>query len=254
VSPIILHVPHSGLWIPPAERSRLLLDETELALELGRMTDWYTDQLAVNALEQAHVPGTVFANRASRLLVDPERFTDTSEPMAAVGLGAVYLVTSQLRTLRHPDPADDARLLTQWFHPYAAAFAALVDETLARHGKTVIIDLHSYPSVPLPYEPDPTARRPAVCVGTDTYHTPPPLSAAVFQAFANMAGGVAENTPFAGTYVPLPHLRRTRKVTSVMVEIRRDLYQEEPCGPLHAGYDTLVRHLADLLTAVAEAS
>jgi N-formylglutamate amidohydrolase len=242
------------LWIPPAERSRLLLDETELALELSRMTDWYTDRLAVDALEHARIPGIVFANRASRLLVDPERFTDASEPMAAVGMGAVYLATSQPRALRHPDPADDARLLDRWFHPYAAAFAALVDETVARHGKAVIIDLHSYPSVPLPYEPDPTARRPGVCVGTDTYHTPPELSAAAFKAFANMAGGVGENTPFAGTYVPLPHLCRTRNVMSVMVEIRRDLYQEEPGGPPHAGYDILVDHLADLLTAVASAS
>jgi N-formylglutamate amidohydrolase len=223
-------------------------------MELGRMTDWYTDQLAVDAFEQAGVPGTVFVNRASRLLVDPERFTDESEPMAGIGMGAVYRVTSQLRTLRHPDPADDARLLERWFYPYAAAVASLVDETIAQHGTAVIIDLHSYPSAPLPYEPDPTARRPGVCLGTDAYHTPPTLSTAAFEAFAGITGGVAENTPFAGTYVPLPHWRCTEKVTSVMIEIRRDLYQTEPGGPPHTGYEIVLHHLAHLLTAVATAS
>jgi N-formylglutamate amidohydrolase len=218
------------------------------------MTDWYTDLLAIDAFEQAGVPGTVFANRASRLLVDPERFTDASEPMAAVGMGAVYLVTSQLRTLRQGDTADDARLLNRWFHRYAGALAALVDETVARHDRTVIIDLHSYPSVPLPYEADPTARRPGVCVGTDAYHTPPAVSAATFEAFAGVAGGVAENTPFAGTYVPLPHLRRTKNVASVMVEVRRDLYQAEPGGPPHTGYNVLVQYLAHLLTALESCS
>lgn len=253
-SPLIVHVPHAGTWVPREVRSRLLVDDDELAVELQRMTDWYTDRLALDAFRQAGVSGAVLTNHTSRLLVDPERFVDDREPMAAIGMGPVYQVTSQLRPFRRADRADDERLLTRWFQPYAAAVSSLVDRTLAKHGKAIIVDLHSYPSAPLPYEPDPAAHRPGVCVGTDAYHTPGPLRDAVFDAFARVPGGAAENTPFSGTYVPLAHWQRTRAVTSVMVEMRRDTYQDEPGGPPHAGYNVVQAGLADLLATLIDAS
>jgi N-formylglutamate amidohydrolase len=248
---LVVHVPHAGTLVPAEERARLLLDDAGLELELQRMTDWHTDRLAVEALERAGATGVVFANRASRLLVDPERLADEAEPMAAIGMGRVYLVTSQLLPLRHVDPADDQRLVERWFHPYTAAFARLVDQVLHRHGRVTIVDLHSYPSVPLPYELAPSALRPGVCIGTDPHHTPPALAAAAFAAFAGTDGGVAENTPFSGTYVPLAHWRRTRELISVMVEVRRDLYQQEPGGPPHQGYDAVVAGLARLFSMLS---
>lgn len=246
-SPLIVHVPHAGTWIPAAERERLLLDDRQLKLEVGRMTDWHTDRLALDALGS---PGAVFVNRVSRLVVDPERFTDDTEAMAAIGMGAVYQVTSQLAPLRQPDPADDLRLIGRWFRPYAAAFAAAVDGALAAHDWAVIVDLHSYPSRPLPYEPDPAAPRPGVCVGTDRYHTPAWLSEEALRQFAGVAGGTGVDTPFAGTYVPLARWRRTPEVVSVMVEIRRDLYQHEPGGPAHGGYRDIVERLSRLFAAL----
>jgi N-formylglutamate amidohydrolase len=227
-----------------------LLDDAELALEIRRITDWHTDRLALDAIELAGVAAAVFVNRVSRLVVDPERLTDDAEPMAAIGMGRVYRVTSQLHPLRYADPTDDQRLIERWFHPYTAAFTRLVDETLCEHGQVTIVDLHSFPSAPLPYEPDPLAPRPGVCIGTDPDHTPPWLAEAAFKAFSGIKGGVAANTPFSGSYVPLPHWRRTRKVKSVMVELRRDLYQQEPGGPLHEGYATVVAGLARLFSAL----
>jgi N-formylglutamate deformylase len=252
--PLLVHVPHAGTLIPPEERARLLLDDSGLALELRRMTDWHTDRLAVDALQLAGVAGAVFINRVSRLVVDPERLTDDVEPMAAIGMGRVYRVTSQLRPLRHADPADDQGLLDRWFHPYAAAFGQLVDETLYEHGRVTIVDLHSFPSEPLPYEPDPLAPRPGICIGTDPDHTPPALVASVFKVFARTKGNVARNTPFSGAYVPLRHWRHTREVTSIMVEVRRDLYLQEPGGPLHEGFETIVAGLARFFTALTAGS
>jgi hypothetical protein len=57
------------------------------------------------------------------------------------------------------------------------------------------------------------------------------------------------DTPFAGTYVPLKHLGRDRRVRSIMIEVRRDLYQTEPAGPLHDGYNDIVTLLGDFLLA-----
>lgn len=68
-SPLIVHVPHAGTWIPTAERRDILLDDRQLAVELALMTDWHTDRLALDALVKSGVGATVFVNRASRLLM-----------------------------------------------------------------------------------------------------------------------------------------------------------------------------------------
>jgi N-formylglutamate deformylase len=251
-SPLIVHVPHAGTWIPDEARRDLLLDDVGLDAELACMTDWFTDRLASDGLALADASAAVIANRASRLLIDPERFVGPEEPMLAVGMGAVYLSTSDRRQLRVEDPGRDERLITRWFDPYAAALTALVDQTLSSYGWAVIVDLHSFPSRPLPYELDHSARRPGICIGTDPFHTPAHLIEAVAEAFADSRWDIATDTPFAGTYVPLRHFGRTPEVMSVMVEVRRDLYQEEPGGDPNDGYDLVVTHLARLFRSLAQ--
>ena len=245
-------MPHSGTWIPAPERSDLELDDGELGAELARMTDWFTDRMALDALARADTSAAVFANRASRLLIDPERFLGEDEPMLRVGMGPVYLATSTRDLLRRPDPVRDDHLVERYFRPYAAAFADLVDRTLANHGRADIIDLHSFPSGALPYELDPGADRPGICIGTDPFHTPPDLESAAVEAFTSDAWDVGTNSPFAGTYVPLAHLGRTRSVRSVMIEVRRDLYQLEPGGPAHPGFELVVDHLAGLFRRLTQ--
>jgi len=251
-TPIVIHVPHAGTWIPDSVRGDLLLDGPGLRDELARMTDWYTDRLAVEALTTAGIASTVFANRASRLVIDPERFVGDGEPMEAIEMGPVYQVTSDLRPLRTPDPARDRQLLDLWFHPYAAAFTDQVDSVLARLQRVTIVDLHSYPRLPLPYETDPYASRPAVCLGTDPFHTPNALHAVATETLSGTGRRIENNTPFAGTYVPLKHLDRTAEVSSIMVEIRRDQYQVEPGGPPNEDWRDVVHTLAAFLEQAAD--
>jgi N-formylglutamate deformylase len=251
-SPLVVHVPHSATWLPGTERSELLLDDAALDAELRAMTDWHTDRIAFDALASAGIPAVVFANTASRILFDPERFVGDDEPMLAVGMGAVYQSTSDRQPLRLPDPERDQRLMDEWFHPYSEAFTDIIDKTLADHGRAVIVDLHSFPSKALPYELDQGARRPDICLGTDPFHTSPAMLKEAREIFEGAGWDVEANTPFAGSYVPLKHLGRTREVTSIMIEIRRDLYQLEPGGPLHAGCGEVVERVSHLFRALAE--
>ncbi len=247
-SPVILHVPHASRRLTRTARAGLRLDARELRAELDRMTDAHTDELAVRAA--ARVPAGqrpwLFVNRYSRLVVDPERFPDEREEMRAVGMGAVYTHTSRGGPLRDPDPARDAALLDRHYHPYAAAMADLVDDRLATTGRAVVIDVHSYPRDPLPYELHAADPRPAICLGTDPVHTPPALLAAARAAFAG-CGSTGVNAPFAGCYVPLRHFGVTRAVSALMVEIRRDTYLVAPGASLTRGFGGLVRALAQLL-------
>jgi N-formylglutamate deformylase len=245
-SPVVLHVPHAARHIPASARGRIVLDDAALALELDRMTDTDTDRLAACAAGAAGERPWVMENLVSRLVVDPERFPDEREEMREVGMGAVYTRTSHGEELRAEDPADTRLLLAEYFDPYAQAMTDVVEDRLAATGRAVIIDVHSYPSRALPYERHAAGARPAVCLGTDDFHTPGWLVDAARAAF-DECGGIALNTPFSGCYVPLRHYRSSREVGALMIEIRRDTYLREPAGPQTAGFRALAGALTVLI-------
>ncbi|MBP0449057.1 N-formylglutamate amidohydrolase [Kitasatospora sp. RG8] len=244
-SPVILHVPHSSRDIPAGVRAGIVLDEEALTRELDHITDAHTAEIAARAAAAAGVTPWRFVNRLSRLVVDPERFPDEREEMLAAGMGAVYTRTTHREVLR-PEGFDGRPLLERYFHPYAEAVTAAVEERLEAVGRAVVIDVHSYPTKALPYELHGEGPRPPVCLGTDPFHTPAALLDAAQQAFAGF-GGTGLDSPFAGTYVPLRHYGKAANVSALMVEIRRDLYMDEPGGPAGPGLDALAGALADLV-------
>jgi N-formylglutamate amidohydrolase len=70
--PVVLHSPHASPCVPEREAQQLSISQERLNEELLRMTDWYTDELFAPS-----VPGAVhFA--VSQLVVDPERFSESS--------------------------------------------------------------------------------------------------------------------------------------------------------------------------------
>ncbi len=247
-SPVILHVPHSSREIPADVRPGIVLDDAALARELDHITDSHTALLAAEAAERCGLRPWVFTNRLSRLVVDPERFPDEREEMLAVGMGAVYTRTTHKDVLRAAD-TDPEPLLARYFRPYAEAMTDAVAGRLAATGRAVVVDVHSYPSEPLPYELHGDGPRPAVCLGTDSFHTPPGLLTAAREAFGE-CGEVGLDSPFSGTYVPLEFYGADPRVSALMVEIRRDIYMTEPGGPAGPGLLRLATALARLVDAL----
>ncbi|QNP66351.1 N-formylglutamate amidohydrolase [Streptomyces genisteinicus] len=247
-SPVVLHVPHASRTVPDDVRRDIALDGPALHRELDHITDAWTDEIAAGAAADAAVRPWRFVNRLSRLVVDPERFPDEREEMLAAGMGAVYTRTTHGETLR-PGDFDGRALVARYFTPYAQALEEAVDERLAATGRAVVLDVHSYPTVPLPYELHGEGPRPPVCLGTDSFHTPQELVAAAREAFAEF-GGTGLDSPFAGTYVPLKHYGKDSRVTALMVEIRRDVYMSEPGGAPGPGLGALAAALARLVDAV----
>ncbi len=235
--PWVAHLPHGSTLIPPDVRADILLDDAEVRRQLLLLTDHHTDRL-FDWLADAGA--TLFRNRLSRLVVDPERFPDdASEPMAALGQGAVYTRTTDGRPMRGPDPARREDLLARYFIPYHAALTALVERTLERHGRCLILDGHSFGTHPLPSERDQAPDRPDVCVGTDRSHTPESLARALEASFRVAGFRVKRDSPFGGALVPLAHHGRDLRVASVMLEIRRGLYCDEQTGSPLPGFDAV---------------
>ncbi|MFC3689805.1 N-formylglutamate amidohydrolase [Aquipuribacter hungaricus] len=248
-SAVVLHVPHASRAVPDGVRAGLLLDDDGLETELDRMTDTATDVLAGLAAGAAAVTPWRWVNPWSRLVVDPERFPDAREEMLAVGMGAVYARTSDGRPLRAPDPGRDEDLLARYFRPYADGLADLVDDRLAACGSAVLLDVHSYPRDALPYERHGDGPRPQVCLGADAVHTPGWLLDAARAAFG-AHHEVGLDSPFSGSYTPTRHHGHDRRVATVMVEVRRDVYLDDGLRPSD-GLDGLAAALADLVDAVA---
>jgi N-formylglutamate amidohydrolase len=107
---------------------------------------------------------------------------------------------------------------------YTTSMEHLVDRAIARNGRALIIDLHSYPLAPHHYE-NPTRRRPEICIGAD-HHTPDALLTAALNAFSP-GYDTAINEPYAGTYVPGRHYQGDTPVASIMIEIRRDMLRTQ---------------------------
>ena len=76
-SPIVLHQPHASTIIPEDLRDDFLLSDEELLDELNCITDHATDQIFQQAFPEAKA--IVFP--VSRLVVDPERFSEDSQEL-----------------------------------------------------------------------------------------------------------------------------------------------------------------------------
>ena len=241
LAPIVAHIPHCSTLIPHDVRTQILLDDDELARELVRLTDWYTDRLYGFT---ANLGASQFINGFSRLVVDPERFVDdAAEPMARVGQGVVYRRTTDGKPLRADDALGRQVLIARYFIPYHEAFTALVADTLEHFGRCLILDCHSFPTEPLASEPDQTPGRPDICLGTDPFHSPAALTYALRTALLEEGFEVEINRPFAGAMVPLAWYGHDRRVASVMIETRRGLYCDESTGSPSGNYDRVAAAL-----------
>lgn len=241
-SHVILHVPHSSRDIPADVRQELLLDDVELSIELDEMTDANTDVLALEASKQARLRPWIFRNKLSRLVIDPERFPDEREIMNSVGMGAVYVKTSDGKTLRHPNSDRDDQMISRFFTPYSDALEKLTLDLLTQKGSITIIDVHSYRMREHSNSVNKGQRRPPICLGVDEFHTPTWLGSLAHEIFSEL-GEVVINEPYAGTYVPISLYQINENLTSVMMENREDVLLGE-------GIDRAATVLAKLIDGI----
>jgi N-formylglutamate amidohydrolase len=248
---VVLHIPHASLVVPSDVAADLLLKPVELEHELLVMTDHYTDDLFALPSSLA----TTVAFPASRLVVDPERFTeDACEPMARKGMGVVYTCTASGQPLRRPPSADQRqRLLTRFYDPHHAALTTAVEAALAAHGTCLLVDGHSFPTHALPYEDDQDPDSPDICIGTDSNHTPAWLCDIAVSTFEELGWSVAVDRPFSGALVPTRFYRKDPRVRAIMVEVKRGLYMDEQSGARLPRFDEVRERLSGGLGVIAVA-
>ena len=244
----VVHIPHSSTFIPDDVRNTLVPSDSALKRELLRLTDRYTDELF--APDSAVAFSVVFG--VSRLVVDPERFTDDAlEPMAGRGMGAVYTATADGATLRTTLSASErAGLLDRFYAPHHAALEVAVEKALDAAGKCLVIDGHSFPNDPLPCDLNQARPRPEICIGTDPFHTGSELATRASQGFEAHGLEVAVDRPYRGALVPARWWRRDARVSAVMIEINRRLYMDEATGAKTADFAEIARVVRSVATGL----
>jgi N-formylglutamate amidohydrolase len=238
---VVLHVPHDSTHIPDEVRSQFVVGDSELHLEITRMTDHLTKDLFGHMVKADRV----VYSPVSRLVVDVERFEDDAqEAMSIRGMGAIYSKTSDGHSLRR-DLATKEReyLLETYYRPHHARLEDIVNACLRKYQRALIIDAHSFPSVALPYEVDQSSIRADFCIGTDAFHTAPELRKAFVEAFSTHGYSVAVDTPFSGSMVPASKYLVDARVQSIMVEVNRRLYLDEDLGVANSDFVRIKSHI-----------
>ena len=244
----ILHIPHASTKIPNQYLEAFHLSKDELDKELLLMTDHLTDQLFAydtNVFDVLKFP-------VSRLLADPERFvSDSEEVMSRVGMGCIYEKTHSGKPLKNASKIRD-ELISKYYKPHHERLTNMVEECLKLNSKCLIVDCHSFPKKPLPYELNQQPIRAEICIGTDAYHTPDWLLEFMRYNFKSEGFSVAVDKPFSGSIVPAAHWKKTKAVSSVMIEVRRDLYMNEGNGQKSDNFNSIKNSISMILERLNE--
>ncbi len=222
--PVILNIPHSSTYIPKKFSKDFLVDKTVLQQETFELADLYTKELFKPLIK--NFGGIV--SEISRLIVDIERFEDDNlEYMSRVGMGVLYEKSTSGIIIRSLDEMQKKQLLELLYYPYHQNFEKMVNDSLAKFHTCIILDCHSFPSEPRPYELNQEQNRPDICLGIDSFHTPKKLLQIFKQNLDTTDFTFKENNPFSGTLVPMKHYRTNKKVCSIMIEVNRNLYMDQ---------------------------
>lgn len=247
---MILHIPHSSPLIPDDIRRQFILSDKELEKELLLMTDLYTDDL-FSPLDEFD---TAIIYPVSRLVVDPERFiVDDQESMSKKGMGVIYTKTAHGQDLRDSITGQERKMLINMFyHWHHNLLTSAVEAELKIHGSALIVDCHSFPSAPLPYEYNQSPDRPDICIGTDSFHTPDVLDKKCIQVFQEKGYSVKLNEPFSGTMISRTHKQKNKDVHSIMIEVNRSLYMDENTGEKKSKYEKIKSDLEIVMGRISE--
>ena len=227
---IILHVPHSSDQIPI--REGYTVSDKIIHQEILKLTDWHTEDL-FHSDEDIMVIAPF-----SRVFCDTERFADDSqEVMAKVGMGVCYKKSDDGRKIREVSKELKKTILTEYYWKHHNCLTDAVAEQFQLHGKALIVDCHSFPSTPFVRDIDQTDNRPDFNIGTDSFHTSIELIQLSEEFFANRGLSLGIDAPYAGTIVPMDFYGKDSRVMSIMLEVNRKLYLDEPTNQRSANYE-----------------
>lgn len=250
---VIFASPHSGAIYPHD-----LLNRSHLsAHQLRRNEDIFIDDLFQSAVAsgapfiRALFPRAIVdVNRAKNELPHHwEALIDASikyqaTPRAAAGLGVVPTYLSETLPIysRLPDIREVKNRLKKLYHPYHSTLKGLLEESVNRFGRVLLVDCHSMPGfAPM------GSRRPDIILGDRFGTSCHPDTLALFRdLFAQAGYSVGVNYPYAGGYTTSHYGNPSIGIEAIQIEVNRDLYVNPVTLCPKSGYDKLKADLTQI--------
>jgi len=250
---VVFASPHSGAIYPPDLLARSNLS----AHQLRRNEDIFIDHLFQSAVTagapfiRALFPRVIVdVNRAEyelppqwHALIDNSGYQQPT-PRAAAGLGVVPTYLSEKLPIytRLPDIKDVSRRLTRLYHPYHAAVTGLLETSVNRFGRALLVDCHSMPGfAPM------GSRRPDIILGDRFGTSCHPDTLALFRQLFTQAGySVGVNYPYAGGYTTSYYGKPDEGIEAIQIEVNRDLYVNPVTLSPKSGYVQLTEDLRQI--------
>ena len=246
-SPIVLGMPHTGVWLPADVTARLNDRGRALA-----DTDWRIDQLYDGLLPGATIVRATF----HRYLIDANR-DPTGQSLYpgqnTTGLTPLTDFDGEPIWTEPPTEAEIAARLTQYHAPYHAALAEQLARVRAQHGVAILYDCHSIRSrIPFLFD----GVLPDFNIGANS-------GAACAPAIADAVAEICENAPgyacvrdgrFKGGWTTRHYGRPAEGVHAIQMELSQAAYLAEERPPWAydaAKADRLRTHLAAILARLA---
>ncbi len=225
-SPVIIALPHTGTYVPPAILARLN--------ENGQMladTDWHIDQLYADLLPNA----TTVRATHHRYVIDVNRDPEGVSLYPGQNTTALVPVSDFdnlpiWRSGQEPTTADIVRRTQQFHAPYHAALATEIDRIKALHGVAIVYDCHSIRSA-IPFLFDGVL--PDFNIGTDQGRTCAPAieAAAVEVTLAARHHSSVLNGRFRGGWTTRHYGHPETGVHAIQMELAQSTYLAREAPP-----------------------
>ena len=238
---LVLHIPHSSVEIPLSDG--YVSNQGQINQEIIKLTDWYTNDL----FDSDHDDKVIAP--FSRIFCDVERFSDDElEVMAKVGMGVLYEKFDNGDLLRIVTPKLKELVLKDYYWKHHNMLTKVVKERLGQFNSCLIVDCHSFPSSPLTRALVQESNTPDFNIGTDSFHTPSYLIEESKEFFKSSGLSLGIDTPYSGSIVPMEFYQKDKRVTSIMLEVNRRLYLNEPTNEKSIGYNKTKEVVQDYLS------
>lgn len=245
-APIVFASPHSGNFYPETMVSALCVP----LMDVRRTEDAFVDELFASAPRHgAHLLAARFGRSVVDLNrdpheLDPAMFHDgppracaLPTPRVEAGLGCLPKVGARGEAIygRLLSKAEGEQRLAGVHDVYHGQLASLLDAQRARHGRALLVDCHSMPSV------QPGRRHLTDIVLGDCFgsSSDPRLVNRLERVFRNHGLTVARNAPYAGGYTTRRYGRPKRGIHAIQIEINRGLYMDEQAITRSSGFARL---------------
>jgi N-formylglutamate deformylase len=250
-TPVVVSVPHAGTQLRGFE------DALSPELDVRCDADLHVDRLY--RIGEPAAPEVHVVAQLSRFVCDMNRDADDVSsgavpehptPRNTDGRGFIWAVTTTgAPALARPLSIEEWRARTALHAGYHAALTQALARAKDQFGFAILIDGHSMPSRGRQGHKDPGRERADVVPGDrDGASCSPALSELVGRHFSARGYSVAFNDPYKGGFITAHHGRPADHVHAVQIELRRDLYMDEPTYAIDdPGFARLRDTLADLL-------